>query len=238
MEQFSNTQLKLKRVIITAGPTREAINPVRFISNHSTGKMGYAIAEYLHSLGADVHVVSGPVNIKTTLAAEQITNVVTADEMLEVTQYMATDADGIIFSAAVADYKCAVVTNQKIKKQEAAIHISLVPNPDIAFELSKTKKRGQVFVRFALETENGLPNAISKMERKKFDFTVLNIQDSNGSGIGFDTNRVKLIDSQLGITDYELNLKSLVAVDIVNHLITKLQPTLPMATNKKRMSYV
>ncbi len=238
MEQFSNTELKSKRVIITAGPTREAIDPVRFISNHSTGKMGYAIAEYLHSLGADVHVVSGPVNIKTTLVAEQITNVVTADEMLEVAQYMATDADVIIFSAAVADYKCAVVANQKIKKQEGEIHISLVPNPDIAFELSKTKKSGQIFVGFALETENGLPNAISKMQRKKFDFVVLNIQDSNGSGFGFDTNRIKLIDSQLGITDYELKLKSLVAVDIVHHLITKLQPTLPIATNKKRLNYV
>ena len=135
MQQSYNSPLKLKRVIITAGPTCEAIDPVRFISNHSTGKMGYAIAEYLHSLGADVQVVSGPVNIKTTLAAEQITNVVTAEEMLNVTRYLATDADIIIFAAAVADYKCAAIANQKIKKQEGALHISLVPNPDIAYEL-------------------------------------------------------------------------------------------------------
>lgn len=229
--------LKYKRIIITAGPTREAIDPVRFISNNSTGKMGYAIAEYLHSLGADVRVVSGPVNIKTTLAAKQITNVVTAEEMMEVTQYLATDADVIIFSAAVADYKCAVVANQKIKKQEGSLHISLIPNPDIAFELSKTKKPGQLFVGFALETENGLPNAISKMHRKKFDFVVLNIQDSKGSGFGFDTNRVKLIDNDLRITDCELKLKSLVAVDIVNHLIIKLQSSLPIAADKKSLSY-
>lgn len=234
---MSIASLKSKRIIITAGPTREAIDPVRFISNHSTGKMGYALAEYLYSIGADVHVVSGPVHITTTLPANTITNVITADEMLTVTQALGTNAEVIIFSAAVADYKCAAIANQKIKKQEGALHISLVPNPDIAFELSKTKKPGQLFVGFALETENGLPNAISKMQRKKFDFVVLNIQDSNGSGFGFDTNRVKLIDSDLTITDCELKLKSLVAVDIVNHLITRLQTTFPLAANKKSLSY-
>jgi phosphopantothenoylcysteine decarboxylase / phosphopantothenate---cysteine ligase len=233
MQQSPNNSLKSKRIIITAGPTREAIDPVRFISNHSTGKMGYAIAEYLHSLGADVHVVSGPVNIKTSLPAEMITNVVTADEMLEATQYLGADADVIIFSAAVADYKCAAIASQKIKKQEGALHISLVPNPDIAFELSKTKKPGQLFVGFALETENGVANAVGKMQRKKFDFVVLNIQDSSGSGFGFDTNRIKLIDSELGIRDCELKLKSLVAVDIVNHLMAKL----PVAVSKQEMSY-
>jgi phosphopantothenoylcysteine decarboxylase / phosphopantothenate---cysteine ligase len=214
----SNTCLKSKRIIITAGPTREAIDPVRFISNHSTGKMGYALAEYLYSIGADVHVVSGPVHIKTTLPANIITNVITADEMLAVTQALGADADVIIFSAAVADYKCAAIANQKIKKQEGALHISLVPNPDIAFELSKTKKPGQLFVGFALETENGIANAVAKIKRKKFDFIVLNIQDGNGSGFGFDTNKVKIIDSELGVIDGELKLKKDVAVDIVNHL--------------------
>lgn len=218
MEHLKIASLKSKRIIITAGPTREAIDPVRFISNHSTGKMGYAIAEYLHSIGADVQVVSGPVNIKTTLAPQQINHVVTADEMLDVTRFLATDADVIIFSAAVADYKCAAIATQKIKKQEAALHISLVPNPDIAFELSKTKKPGQIFLGFALETENGLPNAIDKMQRKKFDFVVLNIQDNKGSGFGFDTNKVKLIDSDLSITDCDIKLKKDVAVDIVHHL--------------------
>lgn len=220
---IQNSTFHLKRIIITVGPTREAIDPVRFISNHSTGKMGYAIAEYLYSLGADVMVVSGPVHIKTILPANIITNVNTADEMLAVTQELGAGADIIIFSAAVADYKCAGIASQKIKKQAGAFHISLVPNPDIAFELSKTKKPGQLFVGFALETENGLPNAVSKMQRKKFDFVVLNLQDSNGSGFGFDTNRVKLIDSDLGITDCELKLKKDVAVDIVNHLAAKIR---------------
>lgn len=230
---MNSSPLQSKRIIITAGPTREAIDPVRFISNHSTGKMGYAIAEYLYSLGADVQVVSGPVHIKTTLPPHVITNVITADEMLAVTQELGATADVIIFSAAVADYKCATIANQKIKKQEGALHISLVPNPDIAFELSKAKQPGQIHVGFALETENGLPNAVSKMQRKKFDFVVLNIQDNNGSGFGFDTNRVKLIDSDMAVTDCELKLKKEVAVDIVNHLAGKLQA----AETRKEMSH-
>jgi phosphopantothenoylcysteine decarboxylase/phosphopantothenate--cysteine ligase len=222
MHQSYSSSLKSKKIIITAGPTREAIDPVRFISNHSTGKMGYAIAECLYNYGADVHVVSGPVNIKTTLPANTITNVITADEMLEVTQCLGNNADVVIFSAAVADYKCSSIASHKIKKQEGTMHISLVPNPDIAFELSKSKKKGQIFVGFALETENGLANAIGKMQRKKFDFIVLNIQDSNGSGFGFDTNRVQIIDSKMCIEDCGLKLKKDVAIDIVNHLAGKL----------------
>jgi phosphopantothenoylcysteine decarboxylase / phosphopantothenate---cysteine ligase len=222
MQQIANCPLKLKRIIITAGPTREAIDPVRFISNHSTGKMGYAIAEYLYSIGVDVHVVSGPVHIKTSLPENLITHVVTADEMLAVTKLLGTDADVIIFSAAVSDYKCVAIASQKIKKQKGTLQINLVPNPDIAFELSKTKKTEQIFVGFALETENGLPNAIGKMQRKKFDFVVLNIQDNKGSGFGFDTNQVKLIDSNLMVTDCDLKLKKDVAVDIVNYLAGKI----------------
>ncbi len=121
MQYFNHNFIQSKRMIITAGPTREAIEPVRFISTHSTGKMGYAIAEYLHSLGANVQDISGPANIKTTLPAEQITHVVTADEMPEVTQCLATDADVIIISAAVADYKCAANRKLKEKKQEGAL---------------------------------------------------------------------------------------------------------------------
>lgn len=233
---MSNASLQSKRIIITVGPTREAIDPVRFISNHSTGKMGYAIAEYLYSIGADVHVISGPVHIKTTLPANAITNVITADEMLAVTQALGADADVIIFSAAVADYKCAAIASQKIKMQEGALHISLVPNADIAFELSKTKKPRQIFVGFALETENGLTNAIGKMQCKKFDFVVLNIQDNGGSGFGFDTNKVKLIDSDLSITDWMLKSKKDVAVDIVNHLAVMMP--LPVVADTRKISYV
>lgn len=234
MEKNHNRLFKSKRIVITTGATREAIDPVRYISNHSTGKMGFALAEYLHSLGADVQVVSGPANIKTTLPAAQITNVVTADEMLEATQSLAINADIVIFSAAVADYKCAAIAKQKIKKQEGALHISLIPNPDIAFELSKNKKPNQFFVGFALETENGLPNAIAKMKRKKFDMVALNFQDSSGSGFGFDTNKVKIIDRELNMLDYELKLKSLVAIDIVHYLAG----LMPEPLDKKALSHV
>jgi phosphopantothenoylcysteine decarboxylase/phosphopantothenate--cysteine ligase len=220
---MNNAILKDKRIIITAGPTREAIDPVRFISNHSTGKMGYAIAEYLYAAGADVHVISGPVQLKTSLPDNVITNVTTADEMLATAQDLSVNADAVIFSAAVSDYKTLHISTQKMKKQEGVLQLSLVPNPDIAYELSKNKREDQVFVGFALETENGLLNAISKLQRKRFDFIVLNIQDDSGSGFGYNTNRIKIIDSNLQAVDYPLKLKSLLAADIVYHLIEKFQ---------------
>jgi len=218
---MNNTWLKSKRIIITAGPTRESIDPVRFISNHSTGKMGFAIAEYLYRLGADVHVVAGPVQNNTELPAEIITNVTTADEMLFATRQLADDADVIIFSAAVGDYKVATVASQKIKKSAAPLLIELIPNPDIAFEISKIKQPHQLFIGFALETENGLENAKAKMKRKGFDTIILNMQNNQGSGFGYDTNQIQIIDSDLKVTNYSLKSKSLVAVDIVKHLISK-----------------
>ncbi len=221
-----NTLLKSKRIIITAGPTREAIDPVRFISNHSTGKMGFAIAEYLYSLGASVHVVAGPVQHNTKLPAASITNVVTADEMMLVSKQLAEDADVIIFSAAVSDYKVATVATQKIKKADGSLLIQLIPNPDIAFELSKMKQPHQLFIGFALETENGLEHAKAKMKRKGFDSIILNIQNEHGSGFGYDTNQIQIIDSDLNVTDYALKSKPLVAVDIVDHIVKKLSASL------------
>lgn len=223
---MTNSILHSKHILITVGPTQEAIDPVRFISNHSTGKMGYAIAEYLHSLGANVRVVSGPTNVKTSLPKELITNIVSADEMLLNMRKLADDADIIIFSAAVSDYKCVNIASQKIKKSENSLLIELVPNPDIAFELSKNKKQNQTFIGFALETENGEENAISKMKRKKFDSVVLNIQKEDGVGFGYDTNRIQIIDSEATATNYTLKLKSEVAVDIVNHIERKLEANL------------
>lgn len=223
---MNNSILYSKHILITVGPTQEAIDPVRFISNHSTGKMGYAIAEYLHSLGANVRVVSGPTNVKTSLPKELITNIVSADDMLLNMQMLAEEADIIIFSAAVSDYKCVNIASQKIKKSENSLLIELVPNPDIAFELSKNKKQDQTFIGFALETENGEENAISKMKRKKFDSVVLNIQKEDGVGFGYDTNRIQIIDSDATATNYTLKLKSEVAVDIVNHIERKLEANL------------
>lgn len=223
---MDTTWLKSKRIIITAGPTRESIDPVRFISNHSTGKMGYAIAEHLYSKGADVHVVSGPVFINTILPPSVITYINTADEMLSVTKQLAVDADVIIFSAAVGDYKSAAIATQKIKKSGGALYLKLIPNPDIAFELSKSKQPHQQFIGFALETENGLENAKAKMKRKGFDSIVLNIQNEHGSGFGYDTNQIQIIDSDFKVTGFGLKSKLLVAVDIVDHLISKLSASL------------
>jgi phosphopantothenoylcysteine decarboxylase/phosphopantothenate--cysteine ligase len=222
---MDNSWLKSKRIIITAGPTRESIDPVRFISNHSTGKMGFVIAEYLYNLGADVHVVAGPVQNSSKLPASLITRVVTADEMLLVTKRLAEDADVIIFSAAVGDYKVANVATQKIKKSDTSLLIELIPNPDIAFELSKIKQPHQLYIGFALETENGFENAVAKMKRKGFDSIVLNIQSEQGSGFGYDTNQIQIIDRDLKVTVYTLKSKVLVAVDIVEHLIKKLSTT-------------
>ena len=188
--------------------------------------MGFAIAEYLYSLGANVHVVAGPVQINTKLPAALITRVVTADEMLLVTKQLAEKADVIIFSAAVGDYKVATVATQKIKKGEGSLLIELIPNPDIAFELAKNKRPHQLFIGFALETENGLENAKAKMKRKGFDSIVLNIQNEHGSGFGYDTNQIQIIDSDLKVTEYALKSKSMVAVDIVEHLVRKLSPSL------------
>jgi phosphopantothenoylcysteine decarboxylase / phosphopantothenate---cysteine ligase len=219
---MSTSIFKSKRVIITAGPTREAIDPVRYISNHSTGKMGYAIADYLLSLGADVHIISGPVSLNHNFPNKKITHVISADEMLEATKQLASDADVIIFTAAVADYKCAIIAEQKIKKKDNELSIHLVPNPDIAFELSKTKTENQLFIGFALETENGIENAFSKMKRKGFDSVILNIHNANGSGFGHDTNKIQIINNDFSVTDYGLKQKSDVAIDIVNHISTKL----------------
>jgi len=223
---MDNSWLKSKRIIITAGPTRESIDPVRFISNHSTGKMGFAIAEYLYRLGANVHVVAGPVLNNFNLPDAIITNVNTAEEMLLVTSKLAADADVIIFSAAVSDYKVSTIATQKIKKSNSSLLIELIPNQDIAFELSKVKQPDQVFIGFALETENGLENAKAKMKRKGFDSIVLNIQNENGSGFGYDTNQIQIIDSDLKVTDFALKSKSLVAIDIVDHLVKKLSSSL------------
>lgn len=213
---------KSKRILITAGPTREAIDPVRYITNHSTGKMGYAIASHLLSLGADVRIVSGPVCLNHQFPNDKIIQIESADQMLAAMQKIAHEADIIIFAAAVADYKCEKIADQKIKKKDQSLSINFVPNPDIALELSKAKKQNQTFIGFALETENGLENARSKMQRKGFDSIILNIHNENGSGFGHDTNRIQIIDCDFSITDFPMKHKSKVAMDIVNHISKKI----------------
>lgn len=210
--------LKGKKILITAGPTIEHIDPVRFISNSSTGKMGYALAEELHKLSANVILVSGPVSINTTLPASCIVNIKSANEMLLVCKSYFDQIDAAVFCAAVADYRPEFISLSKIKKAETLFSINLVPNPDIAFEFSKCKKANQVSVGFALETDNLISNGYKKLIRKKFDFIVLNQPHQSGSGFGYDTNKILTLDKMGKLVEYDLKPKSEVAKDIVSEL--------------------
>lgn len=204
--------------MITAGPTKESIDPVRFISNHSTGKMGYAIAEEVFHQGADVILISGPVSITTTLPPGNIIKVNSALEMLNECKKHFLLVDLAIFSAAVADYRPESISENKIKKSDAAMVIKLIPNPDIAFEFSKVKTDSQISIGFALETDNLIENGRKKLERKKFDFIVLNSPNDTASGFGYDTNQIKILDTFGKLTEYELKSKQNVAKDIIERL--------------------
>jgi len=208
-----------KHFLVTAGPTYEKIDPVRFIGNFSTGKMGYAIAETLANAGAKVTLVSGPVNI--TAEHQNITciDVMSAQEMHSESVKVFPDVDGAIMSAAVADYTPKIVSEGKIKRKASEIEIQLTANPDIAAELGMLKKQNQLLIGFALETSNGLENAKGKLEKKNLDFIVLNSLNEEGSGFGYDTNKITIIDSNNKIEKFELKTKKEVSLDIVNKII-------------------
>ncbi len=188
---MQTSQLKGKTVIVTAGPTQEAIDPVRYITNHSTGKMGYAIAEKAILRGADVYLVSGPTTLKPPKGVKLI-NVKSALEMYEKVMGIYEKADIVIKSAAVADYASAEFTNQKIKKGGDNLTIKLKKNPDILFELGKNKGN-KVLVGFAMETQNLIENAKDKIIKKNLDFIVANDLETEGAGFASDTNVVKII---------------------------------------------
>ncbi|MFN8357129.1 MAG: bifunctional phosphopantothenoylcysteine decarboxylase/phosphopantothenate--cysteine ligase CoaBC [Spirosomataceae bacterium] len=203
-----------KKVLITAGPTQEPIDPVRFISNHSTGKMGYAIANAFAQAGASVTLVSGPTALPKPWGVE-VVGVKSAREMFEATQQRFAQADVVILAAAVADYTPAEVATQKIKKKEDTFSIALTKTTDIAATLGLQKQPDQLVVGFALETQNELANAIDKLHRKNFDFIVLNsLQDAN-AGFGYDTNKVVIVDKHEKIMQFELKSKDAVAYDIL-----------------------
>lgn len=206
-----------KKVLITAGPTYEAIDPVRFIGNHSSGKMGYALAEEMASRGALVNLVSGPTNLKTFHKNIEITRVSSAQSMFETCSQLFSNSDVTILSAAVADYKPSVQYNQKMKKKNRALSITLEGTTDIAQELGKLKKKGQLVVGFALETENESSNAKEKLKKKNFDFIVLNSLNDKGAGFGHDTNKITIIRDN-NSTDYELKSKVEVAKDIADEI--------------------
>ena len=208
------TKLEGKKVLITAGPTYEQIDPVRFIGNHSSGKMGFAIAEEFLSQGAEVILVSGPTKETLTHKHLKIVNASSADEMLEACKIHHSSMDIAVFCAAVADYKPANYVDSKIKKSDEKLTIELVKNPDIAYELGKLKKSNQIHVGFALETDNEEFNAKEKLQKKNFDLIVLNSLNDKGAGFKGDTNKISIIEENK-IRKFELKSKKEVASDIV-----------------------
>ncbi len=204
-----------KRIIITAGPSQEDIDPVRFISNHSSGKMAFAIANTMADAGAKVSLVSGPVAIKTPEGVEMLP-VRTAQEMYDATAKLHEQADILIFAAAVADYKPKTKAEQKIKKKDDEMFIELNKTVDIAAELGKVKKSHQVHVGFALETNDEQAHALGKLSRKNFDMIVLNSLQDKGAGFRFDTNKISIMDIKGNMKAYELKSKDEVAIDIKN----------------------
>lgn len=219
-EFFSEAQkLKGKTVIVTAGPTYEAIDPVRFIGNHSSGKMGFAIAEELAGKGATVNLICGPTNQKSCHPRIKIIPVTSAEEMFDACTGLFPGADITVLAAAVADYKPATKAEQKIKKKDEKVVLELVKTHDIAASLGKQKHNGQIIVGFALETEDEQANAIKKLESKNFDLIVLNSLQDKGAGFGHETNKVSIINRRHQIKSFELKDKQAVARDIAEAIL-------------------
>ncbi len=207
-----------KRVLITAGPTHEKLDPVRFIGNYSSGKMGYAIAAAFANEGASVELVSGPVQISLNNPAVNIQKVTSADEMNERATAIFPDMDIVVFAAAVADYKPENQLNSKIKRTSNNLILPLVPNEDIAGKLGRQRSENQVLVGFALESENGEINAAKKLSDKNLDMIVLNKLNVAGAGFDVDTNKIMIIGKDNNQKEFELKSKDDVAKDIINEI--------------------
>lgn len=210
-----------KKVLITAGPTYEAIDPVRYIGNHSSGKMGYELAKEAANLGAEVFLISGPSNEKVNNLLIHRIDVISADDMYHAAHKYFNDIDIAILAAAVADFKPKAIASQKIKKKEASLTIELMPTNDILASLG-TLKKTQFLVGFALETNNEIENAKSKLIRKNLDLIVLNSLNDIGAGFKKETNKVTLIDKQENCIEFELKSKTEVAQDIFKTIINEL----------------
>ena len=213
--------LKNKKFVITAGPTYEAIDPVRFIGNHSSGKMGFEIAKAAANLGAEVFLITGPTHEKVSNNLINVISVTSADEMYKATLKEFDSADVAVLSSAVSDYKPKNVSASKIKKSDEAFSLELVKTKDILASLGKIKKE-QFLVGFALETNNELENAKSKLINKNLDLIVLNSLNDQGAGFAVDTNKVTIIDKQENILKFELKSKSEVAQDLINIILEQL----------------
>ncbi|MDZ7614657.1 MAG: bifunctional phosphopantothenoylcysteine decarboxylase/phosphopantothenate--cysteine ligase CoaBC [Flavobacteriaceae bacterium] len=215
---LSRLPLRNKKVLITAGPTYEAIDPVRFIGNYSSGKMGFALAEEAADLGADVKLITGPTALKTTSSGIERIDVTSADEMYDAVHKHFSHMDVAIFAAAVADYKPIEVAAQKIKKTEGNLSIALQPTPDILASAGKIKGK-QFLVGFALETDNELANAKSKLKKKNLDMIVLNSLKDEGAGFRKDTNKITIIDKNEKVVNFDMKNKDAVAADIFNEIL-------------------
>jgi phosphopantothenoylcysteine decarboxylase / phosphopantothenate---cysteine ligase len=208
-----------KRALITAGPTYEAIDPVRFIGNHSSGKMGYALAEELYQKGAEVTLVSGPTALQLRGTSIRRIDVISASEMAEQVIKYFPDSDITIMSAAVADYRPKEIAASKIKKESAEFAIELVKTTDILSTIGQSKKANQILVGFALETNDEEVNAIKKLNKKNLDFIVLNSLQDKGAGFKGDSNKVTFIDRELKKEVFKLKSKKEVAADICQKII-------------------
>ncbi len=215
-----NDQLSGRTFLINAGPTYEKIDPVRFIGNFSSGKMGYSIAEELASRGARVILVSGPTSLSVKHSNIERQNVTSAKEMYEACAKVFHDCDGAVLSAAVADYTPVVCEEQKVKSDKDEMVVSLKATVDIAQKLGEIKKEGQLLVGFALETQNAIVNAQKKLQQKNLDFIVLNSLENKGAGFGYDTNQITIIDRDNNKEEFSLKSKREVAVDIVNKIVS------------------
>ncbi len=218
-QQNEEKPLANKKILLTAGPTHEPIDPVRFIGNHSSGKMGIALAEELAKQGAKVHLVIGPTNVSTSHPNVERVDVTTAQEMYEKCMAIFPQTDAAIMAAAVGDYTPTEPLTEKLKREDKeTLTIKLKSNPDIAAELGKIKTDKQILVGFALETENEEENARKKLNKKNLDFIVLNSLKNPGAGFSTETNQITIIDNKNNIKNFTLKDKTEVAKDIITEL--------------------
>lgn len=220
---FPDRPLRGKKALVTAGPTQEAIDPVRFIGNHSSGKMGYRIAEQLSELGADVTLISGPTSLEVPGAEIARIQVTSAQEMLEACESVFPTSDIIVMTAAVADYTPREVATEKIKKKESEFIIALNKTTDILAKLGSLKTSSQLLIGFALETNDELKHAKDKLERKNLDFIVLNSMRDVGAGFAHDTNKVSVIKRDGTLSNFPLKTKKAVARDLAELIVREIE---------------
>ena len=213
--------LRGKKILVTAGPTYEAIDPVRYISNHSSGKMGFEIAKKASDLGAEVVLISGPSNQKISTRSINLINVVSSKDMHEEVIKYYSEADIVIMAAAVSDFKPKEFSNKKIKKDNIQPKMELEKTKDVLLELGRLKKN-QFLVGFALENENEIENSLKKLKNKNLDLIILNSLNDKGAGFGTETNKITIINSKEEKTDFDLKDKSEVAEDILNFIMSQI----------------